>query len=464
MASVTVNTFQGRPYQQPLWDYIMGGGKRAVAVWHRRAGKDTTALHLTVRKMFERVGVYYHCFPEYNQGRKVLWNGIDHAGNRFLSAFPKEVVKRRNNQEMTLELVNGSVWQIIGADNYDAIVGANPVGIVMSEWAISDKYPMAWDYFRPMLVENGGWALFIYTPRGMNHGAQLYQTALKNPSWFVQLLTVDDTKVIPQEAIQAERDAGMPESMIQQEFYCSFVASTENVLIPFDVIQAAMRRDIDPSGLPRYAGCDPARFGDDRTAVVIRQGPSIIHVETWQGYSTAQTAGKIIAMYRAGMFDVIAIDTIGIGSGVYDMVSTAGIPSVPVNVSESPAYQPERFVRLRDELWWRVREWFMDMGCSIHQTIDRHAVNALVADLQDIRYDFTATGKLQVESKDAIKKRLKFSPDIGDALCCTFAPSIESTIPLADRTHYSIKNVILSQERYDPLTFGMGDDAIRRFM
>jgi hypothetical protein len=173
--------------------------------------------------MMERVGSYYYLFPTYAQGKKILWTGADKEGFKFLNHFPKQLVKRIDNTEMLIELVNGSIFQIIGTDKIDSIVGTNPIGCVFSEYALQN--PKAWDFIRPILRENGGWAIFNYTPRGKNHGYDLYEMALKNPKWFVQKLTVDDTGVISQEAIQEERDSGMSEEMIQQEYYCSFTAA-----------------------------------------------------------------------------------------------------------------------------------------------------------------------------------------------------------------------------------------------
>jgi hypothetical protein len=129
---------------------------------------------------------------------------------------------------MRIKLKNNSIWQVVGTDNVDRLVGSNVIGCVFSEYSLQD--PRAWDYVRPILAENGGWALFIYTARGRNHGYDLYSMATKNKNWFAQLLTVDDTKrpdgspVISQEAIEDERAAGMPEEMVQQEFWCSFDA------------------------------------------------------------------------------------------------------------------------------------------------------------------------------------------------------------------------------------------------
>lgn len=165
--------------------------------------------------------MYWHMLPEAAQGRKVIWDGIDKQGRRIVDqAFPKALRRSQNEHEMKIELLNGSIWQVVGSDNYNSLIGANPVGIVFSEWSVAK--PSAWDYMRPILAENGGWALFIYTPRGRNHGHEIYQIAKGNQAWFAEILTVDETKILAPELIEAERASGMDESMIEQEYYCSF--------------------------------------------------------------------------------------------------------------------------------------------------------------------------------------------------------------------------------------------------
>ena len=172
--------FKPRPYQLPFFRAMDGGLKRAVLVHHRRAGKDKSAFNFMVKEAFKRVGIYYYFFPTYNQGRKVLWDGIDKDGFRFLDHIPKEVRKGDPNQtEMKQMLINGSMIQIVGSDNVDTIVGTNPVGCVFSEYPLQD--PSGWDFVRPILRENGGWAVFCYTPRGKNHGYDLYAMAKDNP-------------------------------------------------------------------------------------------------------------------------------------------------------------------------------------------------------------------------------------------------------------------------------------------
>jgi hypothetical protein len=210
-------------HQRPFFRYMEGGGKRYVGVWHRRAGKDSAALNWTAIAAMQRVGTYWHMLPTAKQGRKVVWEYINKAGQRHIDqAFPQGLRLKVRNDEMRIELANGSMWQVVGADSYDSNVGANPVGIVFSEWSLTK--PQAWDFVRPILAENGGWAIFIYTPRGRNHGWKQLEIARSMPNWMAEVLTVDDTGLVDRATIEEERRSGMTPELIQQEYYCSFEA------------------------------------------------------------------------------------------------------------------------------------------------------------------------------------------------------------------------------------------------
>lgn len=215
--------FIPRAYQEALFNCLANGHRRAVAVWHRRSGKDKTIFNMLIKEAFKRVGAYYYFFPSYNQGRKIIWDGADRDGFRFLGHVPDAVIEKIRNDEMKIRLRNGSLIQIVGSDNIDSIVGTNPIGCVFSEYSLQN--PAGWDFVRPILSENGGWAIFNYTPRGHNHGYDLYSMAQKNPEWFCQLLTIKDTGAITEAMVQAERESGMNEELIEQEFYCSFDAA-----------------------------------------------------------------------------------------------------------------------------------------------------------------------------------------------------------------------------------------------
>jgi len=235
------NNWSPRPYQMAMWEHMErqtsemkardyeGLGARAACVWHRRAGKDLCMIHFCATQAFQRVGMYWHILPTYRQGRNIVWNGKTRDGVPFLDAFPgsadpslKSGVDRKRDDEMMLWLPNGSTYQVVGADEPDRLVGANPIGVIFSEWSIMN--PSVWELISPILAENGGWAVFIYTPRGRNHGFKTLKSAMELPEWFGQKLTVDDTHAVSADVIQSERDRGMPEEMIEQEYWCSFDA------------------------------------------------------------------------------------------------------------------------------------------------------------------------------------------------------------------------------------------------
>ena len=177
-------------------------------------------------RAIQKVGIYYYFFPHFSQGRKILWDGIDKAGFKFLDHIPKDLVAGDpNSTEMKVRLKNGSIVQVIGTNNYDSVVGTNPIGCVFTEYALQD--PTAWQLIRPILTENEGWAVFVSTPRGNNHFKDIYDMAQTNPEWFCQKLGVKDTGVLSEEDIQRERDAGMSEDFIEQEFNCSFTLGIE---------------------------------------------------------------------------------------------------------------------------------------------------------------------------------------------------------------------------------------------
>lgn len=205
------------------------GYKRAIQVWHRRGGKEKVDVNIMAKKMMERVGAYYYFFPTYTQGKKILWEGSDKSGFRFLDHFPQELRDGKpNDTEMKLRYKNGSLFQVVGADNIDSIVGTNPIGTVWSEYSLQN--PKGWDFIRPILAENGGWAIFNWTPRGKNHAYDLHQMALDDPEhWFVSVVTVDDTGAISQEVLDQERKEIIAkhgdDALFQQEYYCSYTTA-----------------------------------------------------------------------------------------------------------------------------------------------------------------------------------------------------------------------------------------------
>jgi phage terminase large subunit len=226
------NNWRPRGYQRALWSYLENGGKRAVEIAHRRWGKDDIALHHTACKLHERVGTYWHMLPEAAQARKAIWEAVNpHTGLRRIDeAFPAELRQTTREQEMFIRFKCGSTWQVVGSDNFNSLVGSPPVGLVLSEFALAN--PAAWSYLRPILLENGGWALFITTPRGNNHAKALLDSARTSPGWFAEVSPVTQTKAVDADLLAEELQQMMKEngpdagrSLYMQEWECSFDAA-----------------------------------------------------------------------------------------------------------------------------------------------------------------------------------------------------------------------------------------------
>lgn len=228
---VLPHRWEPRDYQLPLWRYLHNGGKRAIPIWPRRHGKDDVALHFTACAAHERVGVYWHLLPQQNQARKAIWDAVNpHTGQRRIDdAFPRGLRETTREQDMLIRFKCGSSWQVIGSDNYDALVGTPPVGVVFSEWALSN--PHAWSLIRPILAENGGWAIFPTTPRGRNHAFRMFEMGGASEDWFAERLTANDTGVFTPETLENERRELIIErgeedgdAIFQQEYMTSFSA------------------------------------------------------------------------------------------------------------------------------------------------------------------------------------------------------------------------------------------------
>jgi hypothetical protein len=161
-----------------------------------------------------------------------MWDAVNpHTGRRRIDeAFPQEIRRTTREQEMLIVFKNGSTFQLVGSDNFNSLVGSPPVGLVFSEYALSD--PSAWGYLRPILLENHGWAIFNSTPRGRNHFHSLLEFAEHEPDWFAERLTATQTGCFSDDQlqselreIQAEHGDDYGRALWLQEYFASFDAA-----------------------------------------------------------------------------------------------------------------------------------------------------------------------------------------------------------------------------------------------
>ena len=116
---------------------------------------------------------------------------------------------------------------------------------------------------------------------------------------------------------------------------------------------------------------------------------------------------------------MVLVDVIGLGAGVVDRLKELDVPVRGVNVAESAASR-ERFMRLRDEGWFKGREWFASQEVSMPDA------PALISELTQVGYRVESTGKIRVDSKEQMKRDGRSSPDLADAFLLTFAGPTKS--------------------------------------
>ena len=233
ISSEVIINLKQRMWQRPLIAHYRSrraSGKPAHAsvVAHRRAGKDRAALFIELEEMLISPREVWHCLPEYAQARKVVWDALTKEGERLIDvSFPKAIRSHTDEHEMKIRLKNGSLWRLVGADNFNSLVGSNPRFVTFSEFALT--MPKAREFVRPILAENGGSDLMITTPRGYNHAYALHEYASKEAkkkgnAWYSGFHPVSQTKLIPADVLAEERRQ-MPDELYRQEYECDWSAA-----------------------------------------------------------------------------------------------------------------------------------------------------------------------------------------------------------------------------------------------
>tara|TARA_R100000541_G_scaffold21445_5_gene31390 strand:- start:2367 stop:3773 length:1407 start_codon:yes stop_codon:yes gene_type:complete len=193
----------------------------------------------------------------------------------------------------------------------------------------------------------------------------------------------------------------------------------DNAIMGRTLVESAIDREVEPTNVMPVWGVDIARMGGDRCALCKRKGNVITEpIKHWGGKDLMETVGIIMAEYDSVPYkdrpSEILVDSIGLGAGVVDRLVELDMPARGINVAESSSMS-DRYMRLRDELWFKCREWLEQKDCAIPDQ------DELVMELTAVQYEILSSGKFKVESKDQMKKRGMRSPDVADALMLTFA-------------------------------------------
>lgn len=219
--------FNAYPQQREFYRaFFSGKYKFFIENVHRRFGKDAEFFNLAWLVSSMWPGNYLYTLPKIGQAKNVIWEGTDLNGRRWIDTIPPHLIANENKSDRKLYFTSGSMLHITGADSIlGAHLGSNLRGLFMSEFQRTN--PTIWDYLRPIINRNPqAFACFNWTSFGQNHAWKLMQANKDKPNWHIRKLTVEDTRdndgnyIFSPEQIQAERDSGMDEDLIQQEYYC----------------------------------------------------------------------------------------------------------------------------------------------------------------------------------------------------------------------------------------------------
>jgi hypothetical protein len=393
-----------------------------VLVLHRRAGKTELALMELLDRALrfdKELGLFVYLAPQLKQAKAVAWARLKQIVAPFIQ-FGHATI---NESELSLHLPhNGATIRLFGADNPDALRGLRLDFAVMDE--VAQMKPELWyEIARPALADREGGALFIGTVKRVDLFSQIYHTALRlqeesNPDWFAGLWTCYETEGLSRREID-DMKSSMSEQAFAREMMCDFSAQGDDQLISLNDVQLAVSRKYTRNDFihsPIVLGVDGARFGNDRSVIVRRQGLHMFPPIVMRNLDNMQLAARVSQEIEQHQPHAVFIDHAD--TGVIDRLR-----QLHYQVTEVPfggkAGKDQLYVNKRTEMWFSIRDW-ITAGGSVPDDL------SLKQEIATPVYEFDARGRYKLESKDDIRARLPEagSPDIADALALTFASPV----------------------------------------
>lgn len=377
------------------------------------------------------------CAPTLHQLQDVVWAELATWLKRAPTWLRDQFEVKSSDQDLRLYLREAkeesfAVGRTGRKENPEALQGFHSPNLLFILDEASGIHEIVFEVARGALSTRG--ARVVLTSNPTRTSGYFYRThhQLRDMYSTHKVSCFDSRLVGPQYATEVAKDYGEDSNVYRVRVLGEFPKGDDDTVISLDLLERAADRELDPMiQFQPIWGLDVARYGSDRSALARRHGDRVLDtVEWWQGADTMGTVGRVMDAYRAAedlervgvraqVPSRIVVDSIGIGAGVADRLIELGLPVTACNVAESPAGAGSRYMRLRDQLWWRAREWLE--GLDVQMVEDA----ALWSELVSVRYALLSSGKIQVESKDDMRKRGMRSPDLADAFVLTFAAGLD---------------------------------------
>lgn len=412
--------------------------------------------------------------PTASQLRDVLWSELGkwarYSGEQSRkSDLPEELWLTslfNINQDRIADKGAPDQWFAVARtarkENPDALQGFHASGLTISDDGTGIKEVGTGGQIMFVVEEASGVddAIFEVAEGALSsHGARLLMVGnpTKNTGYFARshkqdrgdfttlhFACANSPLVDPTYRTRLVRKFGEGSNVVRVRADGEFPKQDDDTLMSLEDVEACIDREIMPGGGERRLGVDVARYGNDRTAFVLRQGNVVERCIIKAKQDTMTTAGDAIAYAREWGADRIFVDECGLGAGVVDRLRELKQPVVGVNVADAAPESARKYQtadgrkiladappkRLRDHLWQEMARWVRE-DLPTFRDMDRDNAEDLSGELASIKYAMDSSGQLVVESKDQMKARGLRSPDIADALGLTFSPDTSSGIVIS---------------------------------
>lgn len=340
-----------------------------------------------------------------------------------LKILPKELWKW-SFQDKKLTFANGKTLYMGSAERPENLEGLGYDLIILNEAGIILKNADLWEKsIRPMLLDNpNSKAIIGGVPKGKNKFFDLCKQGIKGvKDWEHFQFSSFDNPLLDENGIKQLIDelGGESSDVVKQEIYGEFVDGTSNMLLSIEELESAMARvDTDDSGEKVWA-LDVARYGDDFSVLSKRRGYFVWKLKKFPHQSTEELANEIYKDYLSSdeKPHVIFIDTTGVGAGVFDKLEARNLPVREAIMSASPI--DKKFINKRAEMYYELNKKMKLLRIEPNEALKRQS--------QTIEYYYNDKGKIQILSKDAIKKLHGKSPDELDSLAMLFYEPVIAT-------------------------------------
>lgn len=435
--------FQAEPTQQQI-DLIRDAWSplARVAVSSCTGAGKTTALSwltylylltqddcriLVTSPSFQQLTRVYHA-------EMLKWRGkMDTKIGRMFEITRERVTMTSDKKVQVANLVTAS------ADNKESLQGGHAGNYVILADEASGIEEATFDVLlRTLSTGTGG--RFILTSNPTRSVGRFYDIFHKDlPGWDKHFFEAFDCPhIAPGFADEMAATYGIDSDHYRIGVLGQFPRASNSQFISAEIVENAMKENLAYSvytNFPIVIGADIARFGDDQTVFVARQGPKILDITTLKGQDTMEVSAALLQYWSDFGASVIFVDSIGIGAGVFDRCKQLKMPVKEVMGSHRST-KPMEYFNMRSQLWGEMRHW-------INNGPDLPFHDELRNQLVGMTYGYTAKMQIALTTKKDIKKMGLSSPDIADALSLTFSDMVYGSVGMKSRPRQVIKSNFL---------------------